>query len=79
MGFNRSDLRKDGVNYGRINKDTGKTHLRLPFKSLLGCRQVVRHKVLILACVGSNPATPATFSPVGHLTTDSEATSTKNI
>ena len=24
-----------------------------------GCRQVVRHKTLTLACVGSNPATPA--------------------
>ena len=26
----------------------------------MGCRQAVRHQVLILACVGSNPATPAT-------------------
>ena len=26
---------------------------------LKGCRQAVRHKILILACVGSNPATPA--------------------
>ena len=30
-------------------------------KIFLGCRQVVRHKVLILAYVGSNPATPAKY------------------
>ncbi len=28
-------------------------------KELLGCRQAVRHGVLIPACAGSNPATPA--------------------
>lgn len=34
---------------------------------LLGRRQAVRHQVLILACVGSNPAAPAIFSISGKL------------
>ncbi len=35
----------------------------------LGCRQVVRHRVLIPAFAGSNPATPANFgySKAGNL------------
>ena len=32
--------------------------------SLLGCRQAVRHQVLILTCGGSNPSTPATIAIV---------------
>ena len=28
-------------------------------QKFLGCRQAVRHRVLIPACAGSNPATPA--------------------
>lgn len=28
-------------------------------RDAMGCRQVVRHKILILAFVGSSPATPA--------------------
>lgn len=35
--------------------------------SLLGCRQVVRHWVLIPAFRGSNPCTPASFSPQSAL------------
>ena len=41
--------------------------------SLLGCRQAVRHWVLIPACPGSNPGTPATHKllrlPDSHITT----------
>ena len=37
---------------------------------LLGRRQAVRHQVLILACVGSNPAAPAIFQKLPELASD---------
>ena len=33
----------------------------LKYASFWGVAKLVRHKVLILACVGSSPATPAIF------------------
>ena len=38
------------------------TKLSFSVESLMGRRQAVRHQVLILACVGSNPAGPAILS-----------------
>ena len=42
-------------------------YIKQSIRITLGCRQVVRHEILILACVGSNPATPAIekTSPLG--------------
>ena len=34
---------------------------------LLGCRQVVRHRLLMPAFAGSNPATPAIFPNVQRI------------
>src|SRR3990167_334342 len=45
----------------RIDNDDNSLQNSAHVRSLLGCRQAVRHRVLIPAYLGSNPSTPATL------------------
>ena len=47
---------------GRGRRSNNWTGFRLPCRTILGCRQAVRHQTLTLAFAGSSPAIPATSS-----------------